>query len=458
LQPGTGIDDHGYVDINPDWDTDANHYLELSASGTNTSNPTQFFTGDRDPHLNVTGYPGSLYLRGDGINSTTYVNTTAGTSPGTTWTECCGGSATAWQEVNTQTTGTGAGSETFTLATPLAVVPVDSQNFVHVRIIGEDTTSPGTHTFFTQELRTYYRAAGALTLWSNELVGTEQNRGFGAEITSVDLTISGNAVIVELTMATSTRTIDWCVQYLTKDSVGAASSGTPSTAGQVLTFDNRGAPISTGSIAGAGSADFETNVSASYGEMKFLRVSATAGASTDVNIIGYRDVGRTDEIYRSDTKDPTTQFTDRVPATLVGDDGTALESNTVYWTIENDAGTAVTLDFELVFWSDGSVPTATGALAFSGTKITTYTAIVGEHVKYDPSGGTFTMSLPASANTNAQVAFKNVTTDTTSVTISGNGNTLEDPGTPGSTSASIAVAIAGVSITYQFDGTDWWIV
>jgi len=458
--PGSGIDDDGYLEIDPAWTGDGSHYIQLSASGANTANATQIFTGDRDPNTLVSGLPGSLYIRGDSTDSTLYVNKTSGTAAGTDWSQV-GVGISAWQEVNTQTTGTGAGSETFTLATPLAVVPVDSQNFVHVRIIGEDTTVPGTHTFFTQELRTYYRAAGALTLWSNELVGTEQNRGFGAEITSVDLTISGNAVIVELTMASSTRTIDWCIQFLTKDSVGAASSGTASTTGQVLTFDNRGAPISTGSIAGAGSADFETNVSASYGEMKFLRVSATAGASTDVNIIGYRDSARTvaGEIYRSDTKDPTTQFTDRVPATLVGNDGTALESNTVYWTIENDAGTAVTLDFELVFWSDGTVATASGALDFSGTKVGAYTAIVGEHVKYDATAGPFTLDFPASASPNAQVAFKNVTTDgTTVITYDGNGNDIEDPGSPGSVGATAAVAVAGVSVIYQFDGTQWWII
>jgi len=457
LQPGTGIDDHGYVDINPDWDTDANHYLELSASGTNTSNPTQFFTGDRDPHLNVTGYPGSVYMRGNGATSTLYVNTTTGVVPGTTWSEVGAAAPSQWQEVTTQTTGTGAASETFTLATPLSAIAVDEQQWVEFRVIGEDTTNPDTHTFFTHEFKAYYRGAGAATLWSNEVIGAEANRGFGTEITSVNLTLSGNAAIVELTHASSTRTIDWCVQYLTKTSISDAGAGASTTNGNVLTFDNRGAAISTGSIAGAGSADFETNVGASYGEMKWLRVSATAGASTDVNIVGYRDSLRTDEIYRSDTKDPTTQFTDRTPATLLGDDGTALESNTVYWTIENDGGTAVTLDFELVFWSDGTVANSIPP-QFTGTKIAAYTAVAGDNVKYDPTAGGFQLDLPASAPPNTQVAFKNVSTSTNSMTFDANGNSIEDPSTPGSTGSSVTSTAAGLSLILQFDGATWWIV
>jgi hypothetical protein len=66
--------------------------------------------------------------------------------------------------------------------------------------------------------------------------------------------------------------------------------------------------------------------------------------------------------------------------------------------------------------------------------------------------------MPASASTNAQVAIKNVTTSGATLTLSGNGNTVEDPVAPGTTASSVSVIGAGVSLIYQFDGTDWWIV
>jgi hypothetical protein len=148
---------------------------------------------------------------------------------------------------------------------------------------------------------------------------------------------------------------------------------------------------------------------------------------------------------------------DRNPATMMGDDGSALASNTMYGRITNNDAGAATFDVELVFWSDGTVPGASGALDFTGTKVTTYTASVGEHVKYNPAA-VWTLSMPASASTNAQVALKNVTTSGATLTLSGNGNTVEDPVAPGTTAASVSVIGAGVSLIYQFDGTDWWIV
>jgi len=368
-----------------------------------------------------------------------------------------------WIEVTTQTTGTGAGSETFTLATVDAVLPTDTQNWVEIRIIGEDTTNPDTHTFFTREIRTYYRGAGGATLWSNELVGTEQNRGFGTEITSVDLTLNGNAVEVVLTQASSTRTIDWCVQYITKDTVSASSAGISATAGQVLTFDNRGAPLTTGNATGGGgTTNFTMDVGASYGELKYLRVRTATGACADATIQFFYDAARTPvtgEIYDAENKDTSTTngWVDRNPATMMGDDGTALESNTLYGTITNVDVDDATFSVELVFWSDGTVANSLPP-SFTGLKTGAYTAVAGERVKFDPSGGTFPLDFPAFPAPDTIVSFKNCSTSTTAITLDGNGSNVEDPASPGGGSATVSMSGAGAGLDYQYDGTQWWIV
>lgn len=87
----------------------------------------------------------------------------------------------------------------------------------------------------------------------------------------------------------------------------------------------------------------------------------------------------------------------------------------------------------------------------------TVTATHGRLVLYDPSGGTFTINAPASPSAGDRWAMKNVTVDTTAVTVSGNGNNIEDPNTS-TFLASYSLAVALASIDYIFDGTNWLIV
>jgi hypothetical protein len=82
---------------------------------------------------------------------------------------------------------------------------------------------------------------------------------------------------------------------------------------------------------------------------------------------------------------------------------------------------------------------------------------IGERVLYDPSGGTFTISAPASPTKDDRFSIKNTTVDVTSMTISGNGTNIEDPSTS-TFLASFALATALVSIDFLFDGTNWIIV
>lgn len=80
-----------------------------------------------------------------------------------------------------------------------------------------------------------------------------------------------------------------------------------------------------------------------------------------------------------------------------------------------------------------------------------------DRVRYDPSGGTFTINMPATPQRDTQVGVKNVTSDVTAITVSGNGNDVEDP-SASSFDASVTVAGDGASIVWEFDGTSWVIV
>jgi hypothetical protein len=69
-------------------DGDAVPVAQLTASGSNGA-ATNLHSGTRDPNALVTGQPGALYVRVDGVSSTLYQVRTV--SPSTTWTEVVGG-------------------------------------------------------------------------------------------------------------------------------------------------------------------------------------------------------------------------------------------------------------------------------------------------------------------------------------------------------------------------------
>lgn len=91
--------------------------------------------------------------------------------------------------------------------------------------------------------------------------------------------------------------------------------------------------------------------------------------------------------------------------------------------------------------------------------VAAFSASNREAYRYDPSGGGFTISLPASPANGDTVILKNVTTDVTSVTINGGANNVEDPATPGSIiSTTESASGAGLSLRYSYDGTQWLLV
>jgi len=92
----------------------------------------------------------------------------------------------------------------------------------------------------------------------------------------------------------------------------------------------------------------------------------------------------------------------------------------------------------------------------NGTAITaTDTAEAGERVLYNPTGGTFQISAPASPVIGTRFAVKNRSASVVAVTISGNGNDIEDPTASFAVAASFTLAGDGIAAEWEFDGTDW---
>ncbi|MHA2404002.1 MAG: hypothetical protein ACXADH_13485 [Candidatus Kariarchaeaceae archaeon] len=107
----------------------------------------------------------------------------------------------------------------------------------------------------------------------------------------------------------------------------------------------------------------------------------------------------------------------------------------------------------------GGFESKASAILSSDTVTTTANIDQFEILQYDPSGGTFTISLPDDSALTIEkgdlAGIKNTTTDTTSITVDAPNSTLEDPSSLGTLSASISVALAGVALVWQYDGTNW---
>lgn len=106
--------------------------------------------------------------------------------------------------------------------------------------------------------------------------------------------------------------------------------------------------ILTGTVAPAGTADFSIADVCTDGKLLFLRVVATGALSDNVKVQLFRDAARTVEIYAVVGVDPSTQFTDRNPATLMGDDGATLENRTIYGRLTNNAASGDDFEIEAV--------------------------------------------------------------------------------------------------------------
>ena len=122
---------------------------------------------------------------------------------------------------------------------------------------------------------------------------------------------------------------------------------------------------------------------------------------------------------------------------------------------EAEAGTATTERT----WTAQRVAQAIDALGGGGggttivTKTTTYTAVDGDYILGNTSGGAFTITLPATPSAGNQVIIADATDnwETANLTVARNGTTIE------SVAEDLILNVSGVKVTFVYTGTTWQI-
>ena len=112
------------------------------------------------------------------------------------------------------------------------------------------------------------------------------------------------------------------------------------------TFDNRGSPVTSPAAAPAATADFTVSLGLPVGTASWFKLVSVAG-SVGGNIKIYSDVARTKLIYNANFT--TTEHIEGTPWSSIADDGTDLESDTLYCTVTNSGSLTSTYTMEMRF-------------------------------------------------------------------------------------------------------------
>lgn len=97
--------------------------------------------------------------------------------------------------------------------------------------------------------------------------------------------------------------------------------------------------------------------------------------------------------------------------------------------------------------------TITGGGSSWSRKTANYTAVNGDQIIADTSGGAWTLTLPASPSTgNSVTIFDGANFEVTNLTVARNGSTIEG------VSDDVLLTIGGTSYTFIYDGTTWEVV
>jgi hypothetical protein len=113
---------------------------------------------------------------------------------------------------------------------------------------------------------------------------------------------------------------------------------------------------------------------------------------------------------------------------------------------------APTASGQNVTWNGSSIDWAAAAAGISYVAVTSnYTAANGEGVLTDTSGGSFTVTLPISPSTGAQVIVADAGNNwgVNNLTVGRNGSTI------GGLAENLVCDISGVSVQFVYDGTTW---
>lgn len=244
-----------------------------------------------------------------------------------------------------------------------------------------------------------------------------------------------------------------CVDDSTGAAVWEAAGGGGGTGG-TATLIQTDQTLTTGSLsASGGTVDLNLTDFIDEGLIFDLQVTRTAGTGgDDIDVEIYTEDTFTNRIYFAEAADASTLFRDS-SGIFYEDLDTTRE---LHIRITNQGAAAATFDVRARAQGEGLL--ATNTLSFTTVKTTNYTGNSWEHIKYDPSGGTFTITFPPSPSIGDKIGTKNVTASAISITVNGNGNNLEGPLAPGTTAASVSVGGAGRSLIWQYDGTVWWVV
>lgn len=87
-----------------------------------------------------------------------------------------------------------------------------------------------------------------------------------------------------------------------------------------------------------------------------------------------------------------------------------------------------------------------------------YNASLGERIPFDPSSGNVVINAPSSPGEGDYFGVKNITADTTNITVSGSGKSLEHPIEAFNLTSSVSFGGDAISIVWEYTGSEWVII
>jgi hypothetical protein len=164
----------------------------------------------------------------------------------------------------------------------------------------------------------------------------------------------------------------------------------------------------------------------------------TYGSASSVPVIAFNAQGQATGVTDTSIAIAATQITSGVLAPANG--GTGLSSPGTAGNVLTSTGTA---------WVSQLAPA--GGITYTTVKTSTNTASNNDGVQTDTSGGAFTVTLPATPATGAQVFVIDTSSSwaTTNLTVGRNGSTIEG------SASDLTCDISNVSVQLVYSGTTW---